>query len=56
MLTFLNEVLPDVGIADLNYINTENQGEQPDDRKAIFDLACMTTSGHEVISEMQMAD
>lgn len=56
MLTFLNEVLPDVGIADLNYINTENQGEQPDDRKAIFDLACMTKSGHEVIIEMQMAD
>lgn len=56
MLTFLNEVLPDVDIVDLSYINTENQGEHPDDRKAIFDLACMTSSGHEIIIEMQMAD
>lgn len=56
MLTFLNALLPDVGIVDLNYIGTENQGEQPDDRKAIFDLACITSSGHEVIIEMQMAE
>lgn len=56
MMEFLNMVIPDVGIVDIEYIPTEHFGETEKDRKAIFDLMCRTESGEEIIVEMQNAE
>ena len=54
MLDFLNVVL-DIpgGIADLNYGNVEILGLTKNDRKAIFDLICITGNGERIIVEIQ---
>ena len=54
MLNFLNAVLDiDGGIKDLSYDNTERLGLTKEDRKAIFDLICITGKGERIIVEMQ---
>ena len=54
MLDFLNVVLniPE-GIADLTYGNVEILGLTKDDRKAIYDLICITGNGERIIVEIQ---
>ena len=54
MLDFLNVVL-DIqgGIADLTYGNVEILGLTKNDRKAIFDLICITGNGERIIVEIQ---
>ena len=54
MLDFLNVVLdlPE-GIADLTYGNVEILGLTKNDRKAIFDLICITGNGERIIVEIQ---
>jgi len=54
MLSFLNTVL-DIsgGIVDLTYGNVEILGLTKEDRKAIFDLICITGNGERVIVEIQ---
>ena len=54
MLDFLNAVLEiPGGIASLNYGNVEILGLTKEDRKAIFDLICITGNGERIIVEIQ---
>ena len=54
MLDFLNVVLNiPGGITDLTYGNVEILGLTKDDRKAIFDLICITGNGDRIIVEIQ---
>ena len=54
MLDFLNAVLNiPGGIADLTYGNVEILGLTKEDRKAIFDLICVTGNGERIIVEIQ---
>ena len=54
LIDFLNAVLEiDGGIVDLRYDNPERQGRAKIDRRAIFDLYCVTGKGEHVIVEMQ---
>ncbi len=54
LIDFLNAVLDiEGGIKDLRYDNTERQGRAEIDRRAIFDLYCITGKGEHIIVEMQ---
>ena len=54
MLKFLNAVLNiEGGIADLEYVDTQILGLTKDDRKAVYDLICVTGKGEHIIVEMQ---
>jgi predicted transposase/invertase (TIGR01784 family) len=56
LIDFLNVILPSQHkVQDLTYRNTENLGNTPIDRKAIFDLYCQSESGDRFIVEMQKA-
>lgn len=56
LIAFLNEVLPARHrIRDLTYSKTEQLGNAEVDRKAIFDLYCISESGERFIVEMQKA-
>ena len=56
LIDFLNVILPaQHRVRDLTYRNTENLGNTPIDRKAIFDLYCESESGEKFIVEMQKA-
>lgn len=54
LISFLNTLLPEHHhIADLQYTKNEYQGVTPTDRKAIFDLNCISASGERFIVELQ---
>ncbi len=54
LISFLNTLLPaHHQIADLKYTKNEYQGITPIDRRAIFDLSCMSTTGERFIIELQ---
>ena len=54
LINFLNAMLViDGGIADLTYIDTEQEGRSEDDRTNRFDLRCTTGKGEHIIIEMQ---
>lgn len=56
LIDFLNVILPaQHRVRDLTYRNTENLGNTPIDRKAIFDLYCESEAGEKFIVEMQKA-
>jgi predicted transposase/invertase (TIGR01784 family) len=56
LVDFLNELLPEYHkIAVLNFKNSENLGDVPSERKAIFDIHCQSVSGERFIVEMQKA-
>ncbi len=56
LIDFLNVILPiPHRVRDLTYLNTENLGNTPIDRKAIFDLYCEGEDGQKFIVEMQKA-
>jgi predicted transposase/invertase (TIGR01784 family) len=46
---------PQHRVKDLTYRSTENLGNTPSDRKAIFDLYCQSEKGEKFIVEMQKA-
>jgi len=49
LIDFLESLLPEKGkIKTLNFLKTENLGNTPEDRKAIFDLYCDFISKTEV--------
>ena len=50
---FLNMVLEDVDIVDVDFIPTEHQGLTEEDRKVIFDISCGTRDGKSFIIEIQ---
>ncbi len=54
VIDFLNTLLPPHHqIQDLTYKNTENLGNTPLDRKAIFDIYCQASDGQHFIVEIQ---
>ena len=53
LISFLNIVLEDVEIEDVDFIPTEHNGMNEDDRKVIFDIACKCKDGTNFIIEMQ---
>ena len=56
LIDFLNTLLPTHHqIKDLTFRNTENLGNTPIDRKAIFDIYCQAESGERFIVEIQKA-
>lgn len=56
LISFLNTLLPAKHqIQDLQYTQNEHQGASILDRKAIFDISCMSTSGERFIVELQKA-
>lgn len=56
LLDFLNELLKDKGIiTEISFLKTENLGVTATDRKAVFDLYCITDKGERFIVELQKA-
>jgi len=56
LIDFLNQLLPDKHqIKDLVFKNVENTPDLPEERKAIFDIHCVSISGERFIVEMQKA-
>ncbi|MEI6426934.1 MAG: Rpn family recombination-promoting nuclease/putative transposase [Pseudanabaena sp. ELA607] len=56
LIDFLNVILPTQHrVKDLTYRSTENLGNTPIDRKAVFDLYCQSEKGEKFIVEMQKA-
>ena len=56
LISFLNTLLPQHHqIQDLQYTKNEYQGVTALDRKAIFDLNCISTTGERFIVELQKA-
>jgi predicted transposase/invertase (TIGR01784 family) len=53
---FLNEILPEGNhIEDLNFRKTEHLGQNPLDRKVVYDLYCENEKGEKFIVEIQKA-
>jgi predicted transposase/invertase (TIGR01784 family) len=56
LIDFLNVILPPKHqVADLSYKSSENVGNTPIDRKAIFDIYCESITGEKFIVEIQKA-
>jgi predicted transposase/invertase (TIGR01784 family) len=56
MIQFLNTVLDsEGGIKDLRYVNPEKLGFSQYDRKAVYDLYCITKNDEHIIVEIQSA-
>ena len=56
LIDFLNQLLPaHHQIAELNFRNPEQLPDIPLERKAIFDIHCLSTTGERFIVEMQKA-
>lgn len=54
LISFLNTLLPERHqIAELQYTKNEYQGISQMDRKAIFDLNCISNTGERFIVELQ---
>lgn len=53
LIGFLNMLLEDSDIVDVDFIPTEHLGETEDDRKSIFDISCRCSDGKTFIIEMQ---
>lgn len=57
MISFLNELLPEHHkIKELTYTNVEQMGENPDSRKAVFDLHCKTQNKDRIVVEVQRGE
>ena len=55
LIGFLNTLLEDVKIIDVEFIPTEHQGITEEDRKAIFDISARCDDGRTLIFEVQNA-
>lgn len=58
LISFLNALFNDSSneITDVQYMNGEHLGDGYGDRRAVFDVYCMTTNGSRFIVEMQKAE
>ena len=56
LIAFLNSILADsVGtIEDLTYLNTEQLGENPKEKKMVYDIYCQTSDKEHIIVELQI--
>lgn len=55
LIDFLNEILPNRKIKDLNYSTNEHFGKFEIERKAVFDIYCIGENDERFIVEMQKA-
>ena len=56
LIDFLNQLLPDNHqIKELSFKNPENVSDSVEERKAVFDIFCESTTGEKFIVEMQKA-
>ena len=53
LIGFLNMILEDHEIVDVDFIQTEHLGLSKEDRKAVFDISCRCKSGETLIIEVQ---
>ena len=53
LIAFLNEVIPDRKIIDLEHIRNEQEPQGTDNKKSIFDLYCKTDNGDSIVVELQ---
>lgn len=53
LISFLNTILEDVEIIEVDFIPTEHYGMTEDDRKVVFDISCKCKDGSSFIIEMQ---
>ena len=53
LIGFLNMILEDHEIEDVNFIPTEHLGLTKEDRKAVFDISCRCKNGETMIIEVQ---
>ena len=53
LIGFLNMILEDHEIEEVNFIPTEHLGISEEDRKVVFDISCTCTNGETLIIEMQ---
>ena len=53
LIGFLNMILADVEIVDVDFIPTEHLGLTKEDRKIVFDISCECEDGRRLIIEMQ---
>ncbi len=53
LIGFLNMILADVEIVDVDFIPTEHLGLTKEDRKSVFDISCECEDGSRLIIEMQ---
>ena len=53
MLNFLRALLPQLGITEIEYLDTEQMGLSPEEGRSVFDLSVQTGDGSRVIIEMQ---
>lgn len=54
LINLLNEILPELKIRDLNFINTERQGLALESKNSTFDVYCTTDTGTKVVVEVQV--
>ena len=55
LISFINAVYPELGVSEISYRNTEDQGDTILSRLARFDLICKTSGGETVLVEVQKA-
>ena len=53
MIEFLNQVIPDRTIVDVEYLDKEMHPQESDKRMSVYDLFCRTDDGSRVIVELQ---
>jgi hypothetical protein len=53
LIGFLNILMHDAAIVDVDFIPTEHHGMTEHDRKAVFDISCKCADGQTFIIEMQ---
>lgn len=56
LIAFLNEIIPGKRIADLEFINVENDGLSPESKKSFFDVQCTVDDGSTIIVEVQRSN
>ena len=54
LINFLNEILPELKIRDLTFLNTEQQGLALESKNSTFDVYCTTDDGTKVVVEVQV--
>ena len=54
LINFLNEILPELKIRDLTFLNTERQGLSIESKNSTFDVYCTTDDGTKVVVEVQV--
>ena len=55
LIAFLNEIISDRKIVDIEHLRNEQQSQGTDGKKSIYDIYCKTDDGSRIIVEMQNA-